>query len=717
MANTSLFSDSWRLVADLRLSLRPELRLRRQRFGGRLWYVIGDPYAHRYYRISPEAQRFFERLDGRTTVEAAWLAMLGETPDDAPGQQEVLQVLTQFFHAGLLHADKPLESERLFRQLAAERAQMARQRWLQFLFLRIPLWDPNRFLDAIGGLIRLVVSRWGALALAVLGMIGILHLVGRAEDLTGESEGILSASNLAWLYLTWVGVKFFHELGHAVVCKRFGGEVHVMGVMLLVFTPFPYVDASAAWLFRERWKRVLTGCAGMLFECVLGAIAAILWARSGPGVVHQVAYNVMFLATVSTVLFNLNPLLRFDGYYILSDLCDSPNLHQRSSRQLLFLLERHLFGLRSARPVTGSRREAFWLTVFALASGVYRILVLGIILLYLAKQFLGLGIALALFALVLWVVGPLWKALKYLVAEPRLETCRGRALGSVAGILALLLVGLFVVPFPRHFRAPGVVRAEPAWHLLTEVDGRIETIFATPGARVEQGDLLLRLSNPDLADTHLQTQAALAETNARLRLARETQPSSVVPLEARLAVLRRRLAEIEERESRLEVRAPSDGLWSAPLLDQAQGLFVPRGTELGMIVPPDSFRFVAIASQEDASDLFGAELKHPEVRLRGQEAWALVGSDPRIAPAETRRLPTPSLGWMAGGAVEVRPDDPSGRTTLEPHFEISVALSPEAGVRLLHERSGVARFELDPVPLGWQWVRRLHQLFQRRLAL
>lgn len=717
MSAPLIFSDSWHLISGQKFSLRPEIRIRRQTYRGRLWYVLGDPYAHRFFRVSPETYRLLERLEGKSTVESAWLDVVSSFPDEAPGQQEVLRVLNQLFQAGLLRAETPLESERLFRLMSRERSRAVQMRWLQFLFMRIPLWDPDRLLNRGRRLVDWGIGLPGAILWSAVVLVGALQVLGRSELLVSEGEGVLAPNNIGWLYLTWVFVKFFHELGHAAVCKRYGGEVHVMGVMLLVFTPFPYMDASSAWAFRERWKRVLTGAAGMVFEVFLAGIAAVIWARTSPGLAHQLAYNVMFLASVSTVLFNINPLLRFDGYYILSDLLDSPNLHQRSGRQLLHCVERYLFGLKDSESVALSRREAFWLPTFAVGSGVYRILVLGVILLFLAERFLGIGLVLAAVGLILWLVVPLGRALVYLFSEPRLGRRRSRALLVALSSLGLLFVFLFGVPFPHHFRSPGVVRSPVAREVISEVEGRIASVHVESGQRVSRGDLLIRLINPDLLYEVQRVEAALDEVEARRSLAMEKAPAYIAPLDARKAALEERLLRLKDDVAALDIRAPVDGMWSAPILWQAEGLITPRGTRLGVVVPEKAFRFVAVTSQEDASNLLGGRMLGSEMRLYGQAEYDLRGSDIRIAPAEFRELPTPSLGWKGGGSVQVRANDDSGTETIEPWFEVSFALPDSEWVDLCHLRSGVARFDLEPEPLGTQWVRRLRQLLQRRLGI
>jgi putative peptide zinc metalloprotease protein len=230
------------------------------------------------------------------------------------------------------------------------------------LFIRIPVWDPDRFLDRFVGLFGRFFSVAGlGLWLAVI-VTGLWAVAGRTDDLVASAGDILDPKGLPLLYLSFILIKVVHEFGHAFACKKLGreggsgGEVHVMGVMFLIFTPLPYVDASSSWALRRKWHRVIVGAAGMMVELAVAALAAVVWARTGAGTAaHTIAYNMIFVGSVSTLLFNGNPLLRYDGYYILSDLLEIPNLAQRGKEYLYYLVRRWAWGVRQARSPAHTR--------------------------------------------------------------------------------------------------------------------------------------------------------------------------------------------------------------------------------------------------------------------------------------------------------------------------------------------------------------------------
>ncbi|MFM8557817.1 MAG: peptidase M50, partial [Betaproteobacteria bacterium] len=328
------FSDSWHRVAKVRVELRSSVRAHRQTFRGDTWVMLRDTLSSDWFRVSGEAWAFVSRLSLERTIEDAWMLTLEADPDTALTQEEVVQLLGQLNLSNLLNFDRSSAGASLFERYAKRRRQETKALLMGFLAIKIPLIDPDRMLAAAMPLIRVLFGPIGAvLYLALLAVAG-KALIDSADSLFSQSAGLLAPGNLPLLYVGFIIAKVVHEFGHAAVCKRYGGEVHKMGVMLLIFAPMPYVDATSSWGFRSRGERMLTGAAGVIAELGVAAVAALLWAHTAPGAVNAIAYNVIFVASVSSLLFNLNPLLRFDGYHMLVDFLDVPNLFQRSREQL-----------------------------------------------------------------------------------------------------------------------------------------------------------------------------------------------------------------------------------------------------------------------------------------------------------------------------------------------------------------------------------------------
>lgn len=714
---TETFSESWYRIANQRVSLHPAVRIRRQNFRGELWYVIEHPYNNQFFRIRPAAYAFIGRLRADRTVEEAWKECLERFPDEAPGQAAVIQLLSQLYFANLLQYQGANDGGQLFERYKQRQQRELRMRIRNVMFMRVPLLDPDRFLVRTLPLVGKLISPLGAL----IWMITVGWALKVAADhfplLVEQGQAVLAPDNLLLLYVGMALVKTLHEFGHAYFCRKFGGEVHVMGIMLMIFTPVPYMDATSSWGFRSRWKRLLVGGAGMIVELFVAAIATFVWANTGPGTVHSLAYNIMFVASVSTVVFNINPLLRFDGYYMLSDLLDIPNLAQHSGQQLKYFAEHYLFGVKKAENPSDTRREAFWFSVFGIGSGIYRIVVFGGILLLLADRLLIIGMIMAVVCAVAWVVVPLTQFVKYLAASPRLERQRPRAITVTALIVAGLMFILNVLPFPSHFRAPGVVLAQERTQVVNNTGGSVAEMLAAPGANVQAGQALMRLDNPELQMERTALRAREAELQARLLQARNDDIASLKPLMSLLETVTNRINKLNVDEAELTVRAQHGGVWVAPGAEDYVGRWLPRGTPLGLLVNPAKFEFSVTVLQADVDALFARKIPSAEVRLYG-EAGRVIGVERwKILAGGRQTLPSPALGWAAGGEVPVAMDDGEGRKATEPFFEVQAEIPETTAAALLHGRTGKIRFDLEPEPILPRVVRRLQQLLQKRYGI
>lgn len=719
MADTPrTFSESWYRVANQKICLRPVVKVHRQNFRGQRWFVLENPFSNQYFRLRPAAYEFVARLRPDCTVEEVWQQCLERFPDAAPSQESVIQLLSQLYFANLLQYDLAADSAQLFERYKQRRQRETGFRFLNIMFMRFPLLDPDRFLVRTLPFVGKLISLFGALLWFLVVGYGLSIAASNWSELWAQGEGLLATDNLLPLYLGMVLVKAFHEFGHAFFCRRFGGEVHVMGVMLMIFTPMPYVDATSAWRFRERWQRMLVGGAGMIVELFIAAIAVFFWAHTGPGLVHSLAYNIMFVASVSTLVFNLNPLMRFDGYYMLSDWLEIPNLNQRAMLHLRHLAERNLFGVKNSESPAETRREASWLTFFGVASGIYRVFVFAGILLMVADRFLIIGIVMAIACAISWIVVPVVRFVKYLSSSPRLDRVRPRAL-AVSGALALvILILLTIVPFPHSFRAPGVVVASQRVIVVNQTAGQISQVLANSGAWVATGKPLLKLRNPELEQALAATQARLEQANARLLQAMKEDSADIAPLTKLRDSIVEQLAKLNADAANLTVRAPFPGLWVAPEIQTRRGSWLERGSQIGLLVNSNAYQFIATVSEEDVNPLFASPIHRADVRLHGNAGTALTVKDWKVVPGGQQTLPSAALGWAAGGEIPVASaNDNSGSKTVEPFFEVRGDLTEGKDVVLLDGRSGKIRFKLSPEPLLPRWTRSLWQLLQKRYQI
>ena len=718
-ASGRTYSDAWHRVAGVRACLRSSVRAHRQTFRGQNWVVLRDSLSSDFFRVTADAYAFVSRLGTDRTIDEVWNELMEAEPEVALTQEEVVQLLGQLHLSNLLQFDRGAAAASLFERYRERRGREIKALILGFLAIKVPLIDPDRALDRSMPLIRLLFGPVGALCYLVLLVLGTKALVDESHRLFDQSAGLLAPGNLGLLYVGLVLAKLVHEFGHAAACKRYGGEVHKMGVMLLLFAPLPYMDATASWGFRSRFHRMLVGASGVLAEFAVAAVAALVWANSAPGVINALAYNVIFVASVSTLLFNLNPLMRFDGYHMLVDWLDVPNLFQRSRDQLKYLGERFALGVKNAEPAARTRKEAWLLPTYGVVSLGYWLVLMSTIIFFIAEQYLEVGIALAWIIFFTAIALPLLKFAKYLVSSPRLQHQRLRAVTSTAVIGSLAFAVLAGVPMPERVRVKGVLQASDFRELYSESGGTLVQVLVRPGSWVKAGQPLARLDNPEL-DYEIRA----ARRQREQLLAQELQAVSMAvanlqPLVRQRQAVEEKIAQLLQQQKQLVVLAPIEGIWSASELEASRGQWIGRGASMGTVVDDRSWRFVAVLPQV-STHLFEAGVVYSEIRIGGQQEFNVRSASTEIMPFEQGQLPSAALGMAGGGDIAVQSGDTKGLAAAEPFFRIHAQLPPleqAQALRRLHGRLGTMRITLPDSPLLVQWERGARQFLQRKFRV
>lgn len=711
------FSESWYRVANLRAKLRPSAQISRQYYRGERWYVVRDPAGNQFHRLSDAAYRFVGLLDGTRTVAEAWDLAGGQLADDAPTQPEVIQILSHLFSANLIDSDVTPDSAVLLRRHKKLKDRKMKGRLMNFLFPRIPLWDPDRFLKLWLPLVRVLFSKVGAVIWLAVVLGAVAMLIPEWDRIKTATQFSIAPGNWLWLWAVFVLVKLIHELGHAFACRRFGGECHEMGIMFLVLIPTPYVDASTAWAFPNKWHRIFVGAAGMIVELFFAALCTFAWLYFNPNsLASQLAFNAMLVAGVSTVIFNANPLLRYDGYYILSDYLEIPNLRQKSAEYTLGLIKRHLFRVKAHQPLPPPLQR-FWLFTYCVTSSVYRIFIgFAIILMVtyqLPEQLKILGVLMALGAVATFLLVPVFKAFKYLAIEPELHRKRARANAISLAFVTAVIVLVGMVPFWVNIDAVAVVEPSSGLKevLFSREDGFVKEIVARDGQSLKKGDVIL-VSRNEILDTEIKrTQAELRQKEAEIRRAAVVDRAARAIYEDAAEALRERLALLRTRQEWLTIRAPMDGELVAPQLHELHGRFIPRNEEIALIQQTGRLDARVVLRQEDVEPVVKQAQPHTEVRMASDIDTFLPALSIREIPQAMEYLPSAAPTQAGGGEIATDPRDPTGTKPTERQFEVVVTVdNPDNRYR--PGQQAYVRFRLDKKPLIWQWGRRFWQLIQ-----
>ena len=718
------FSESWYRVSELTPRLLATVMVRRQHFRGVRWYILQDPVNNQYFRLNAAAYHFASMLDGRRTVSQVWQICMDQFGDAAPTQGEVIQLLCQLHGSNLLHGNIAPDAEALFKRHQKRVWREVKGAVGNLLFIRIPLWDPDRFLNRWVGVVGKVFSVTGVVLWAGILAVGLWSVGGHVQALTAKASGILNPENLPLLYAALVLVKLFHEMGHAFSCKYFGqesgagGEVHQMGVTFLVFTPLPFVDASSAWALRDKWQRIVVGASGMLAELAIAAIAAILWVRTADGTtVHAIAYNVMFIASISSLAFNGNPFLRYDAYYILLDVLEIPNLESRSKLYIRYLVKRYLWGMQKAANPSHTKGEKGWLVFYAVASTVCRIIIVAAIALLLMDMFFSIGMLLVAILVVRWVVLPLGNFLRYLATSSELVRYRDRAVHTSALTVCFLFIAFGLVRMPDRCRVEGVVEPREYSVIHMKTAGFVRK-FLDSGARTgPDGPELIHAASPELEAKRDQLLAEYRRLQVNRQSAQTKEAAAAQIMDEKITALEEQIGRTRQQLDDLALISPIAGIWVAPDVDRITARHLEQGHRIGVVANLDELRIRAIASQKVASRLIVDAKPQVDIRVKGRPDIELAGRIETIIPAGQEKLPSAALGYAAGGSTRTDLDDPTGRQAAEPFFEILVVPSIPETMILRPGQTMALRFETSPKPLIIQGWRSLLQLFQKRFEV
>jgi putative peptide zinc metalloprotease protein len=525
------------------------------------------------------------------------------------------------------------------------------------------------------------------------------------------NQELLAPSNLVIAMIAFLVMKAFHELGHGLAVKSWGGGVRDMGIVLLVFLPVPYVDASSASAFPEKRRRVLTAAAGIMVELLLAGIAFVIWAAVEPGAVRQVALNVFLIGSISTLLFNGNPLLRFDGYYVLADALEIPNLAGRARIFMHHALRRVLLGERGSAPAQ-DRREACWLGLYGLSSSAYRLVLLLVIAFYLADAFFLLGMALACWVVATQLLWPLVKGFRYVADSSRNYLQRTRVVGVLGLTLAATYAVGFVVPVPSNTPSDGIVWMPDEAMVRVETDCFVRSVKAESGAFVGVGSVLMSCENPDLLAERDVLEARVGGLRMKYRGLGLREQFERRALADEIAAVEAELARVRERIDGLTVVSPTAGTFVRLDKGFLPGRFFSKGDTVGFVLA-DSHLLVKAAVRQEDIDLVS---RHRSVTVRfaafpdvEHEASLL-----RQVPAATRRLPSAALGSVGGGSLAVDPEDTEGRLAAEEVYLIDLVLKASDIPALVGLRAHVL-FSHGTTVLADVLKRKLRLLFMRHV--
>jgi putative peptide zinc metalloprotease protein len=744
----SLVSASSR---PLNIRCRPDLTSRKQRYHGSPYWIVKEPVGLNYFRFQEEEFSILQMLDGKTSLDDIKHRYESLFPPGKITVEEIARFIGNLFQSGLLMADVTGQGIQLIQRKEERHRKQLLATLSNVLAIRFKGIDPERILNWLYPKTRWFFSQTTVLLCLSLALCAFLLVTVQWETFQAKLPSFhtfFAGKNWLWLGLTLAVTKVLHEFGHGLSCKHFGGECHEMGIMILVLTPCLYCNVSDSWMLPNKWHRAAIGAAGMYVELVIASIATFIWWFTESGtIIHQLSLSIMFVCSVSTLLFNGNPLLRYDGYYILSDILEIPNLRQKSSAILGRKLGALCLGLEEPEdPFLPQRNQALF-ALYSVAAVIYRWLIVFGILYFLYKVFENTGFQIigqliATFALYGLLVQPLWKLGKYLSVPGRLQSVKTPNFVTTLVVVLLVLAGILFVPLPYHVICTLEIQPHDAARVYVEVPGILVKSYVEPGNRVQKGDRLAELNNLDLQLESIRLQGELStleeeiknlhfERNQSRGDSARRAGNELLAAKERKQSASTRLEQQQEDLDRLTLTAPRDGYIFPPPFKSgrpaAEGMLP---TWSGTPIEPknhgarlqtselfcqigDQGHMEAVLAIDQSDRNFVAEDQHVEIILNHLPNLTFESKIERIATTEMTEPPR-RLTERAGGELMTETDATGREQLMSTTYQARVLLADPQHLLRIGLR-GQAKIETAPRTLGNRIWRLLSETFNFKL--
>lgn len=739
----SLVSSSARKLA---MRKRPDLTAERHRYQGRAYMVVKEPVGLNYFRFQEEEYAILQMLDGRTSLDEIKAQFEAQFPPQKIGVEELQQFIGMLHRSGLIIANVPGQGK----QLKLRRDERWRKEWLgklsNILSIRFKGIDPDRLLNWLHPKLKWMYTPAAVFCCALLALSALSLVLVQFEVFQSKLptfHQFFNLKNAVWLSIALGATKVIHEFGHGLTCKHFGGECHEMGVMILVLTPCLYCNVSDSWMLPNKWHRIAIGAGGMYIEVVIASICTFIWWFSEPGMLNHLCLSTMFVCSVSTLMFNSNPLLRYDGYYILADLVEIPNLRQKATDILNRKLGHLCLGLEQPDDPFLPERNQIFFALYSVAAAVYRWVVVFSILWFLYEiwkpyrlEIIGqiIGVA-SIYGL---AIQPLWKLGKFFYVPGRIEKVKKPRMYATLGVLAATAAAVSFIPLPHRVYCTLEIQPRDAKSIYVSVPGELSEVYVKPGDRVEAETQLARLENLDvnlaLADLNGQRDQTLAQLESLSRqMARDPQGASLQlqPLKESLAAVEKQILDRQIDLERLTLLAPIAGAvlpppelpkrqnddkqlphWSGTALEaKNRSAYLDEGVLFCLIGDPQKMEALLVVDQEDIEYLQLGQTV--DIKLDEAPGETLHGEISEIAHEPLTVSPR-SLSNKSGGELATKTDEGGVERPLSTSYQVRVPVEDPEGLLRIGLR-GRGRVHSAPQTLGHRVWRYIAQTFNFRL--
>jgi putative peptide zinc metalloprotease protein len=711
--------------------LRPDLVVQPQFYEGMTHYVIKDPLALKYFRFKIEEYFLLEQFDGKQTLQEVKKAFERKYRPQTISIEDLTRFVAQLHEAGIIQIDSPDQAKVLIRRRKKNRWRKIWAFLANILFIKIPIIDPERLLTGMYPYFRWIFTRT-FITLSTLSMLVAVSLVFSQwktfYDKLPDFQSFFNWWTIASFWVCLAVVKVIHEFGHGLTAKHFGGEVHEMGILFLVLTPALYCDVTDSWLLPNKWKRIWISAAGIYVECFLASIATFVWWYSTPGLMNSLAMATMFICSVNTIMFNANPLLRYDGYYVMADWLEIPNLRIKSTQFFGYLFQEKVLGLEIPVQSYLPRSRRYLFVTYAVASYVYRWFVTFAILWFLSQvlkpyKLEGVSYLLALFSLVPLVGMPFYQIFKFVRTPGRLRKVK-KARAAAFGVAAIAVVtGILLIPTPLLIQGSMVLKLAKPEEIYAEVPGRLVELKVKDGDWVSEDTVLATLSNPEK-----QKELSQKQQDFNVNLYKGVAFSQSAELENRAQA-----KQFKEFAEHLEpaIAKTVEEIGKLTLISHRSGQVVgsPHRETVGQWLRPgkpvvgDKMTFCEIGDPHQLEAHLILDQGDIHLIRPGRDAWVKIyGRAERTFKCKVGEISKRSrdevpkeMSNMAQGEVASKPDPKTGKATpLTAVYEVIIPIDNK-DLELAPGLRGSAKIDGGTYTLAWWLMRWWNKMFNFQL--
>jgi putative peptide zinc metalloprotease protein len=706
------------------VKLRPDLVVQPQFYEGMTHYVVKDPLALKYFRFKIEEYYLLEQFDGKQTLQEVKKAFEKKYRPQTISIEDLTRFVAQLHEAGIIHIDSGEQAKVLIRRRKKNKWRKVWAFLANILFIKIPIIDPERLLTRMYPYFRWIFTRT-FITISTISMFCALCLViSQWKTFYDKLPDFQSFFNWWTIMSFWVClavVKIIHEFGHGLTAKHYGGEVHEMGILFLVLTPALYCDVTDSWLLPNKWRRIWISAAGIYVECFLASIATFVWWYSTPGLLNSLAMATMFICSVNTIMFNANPLLRYDGYYVMADWLEIPNLRIKSTQFFAYLIQEKVLGLEIPVQSYMPRSRRYLFVTYAVASYIYRWFVTFAILWFLSQvlkpyKLESVSYLLAAGAVIPLVGMPVYQIGKFLRTPGRLRKVKKARTAAFAAAAIALIAGILAIPTPLRIDGTLVLKLEKPQEVYAEIEGRLVELSVRDGDWVTKDTVIAKLSNPskekELAERTQDQQ--IAWTRARWY---STSPeleyrAQAKTADANAAQLEGTLEKVSQQLGKLTLIANRDGRVVGAPHKETVGQWVKPGKPFCEVGDPHRLEAHLIIDQSDVHLIKTGN--EAWIKIYGRAEHTFKSKVAEIAKRNREEVPT-ELSNMAGGEVASKPDQKTGAAKpLTAVYEVIIPID-NSELKLEPGLRGAAKLDGGRYTVAWWLMRWWNKIFNFQL--